>query len=183
MKKIYLVGVMAIAILSSCKSKSDKSGDTTAADTTVVSTTTTEKQVKTTEPATNAPKSYVVTFAPDSAVLGKQKEASLKILPGTATELSDPDGKAQGIELTFKMSLTNKNKIGGNTIGVSPSDFRLLVDNNSSISQTNGGYISAEPESTKESGDITYRLPSGTKPKSLKLFYDETRASVDVTLK
>lgn len=182
MKKIYLVGVMALTLLLSCKSKADKSGTTSDADSTAVKTTT-ETETKTTEPVGNAPKTYVVTFSPDSAVLGKHLEAAIKVLPGTATELSDPDGKAQGIELSFKMSLTNRTKIGGNTIGVSPSDFRILVDNNSSISQLNGSYLSAEPESTKESENITYRLPAGTKPKSLKLFYDETRASVDINLK
>ena len=182
MKKIYLVGVMAVALLFSCKSKSDKSGDATASDSTAA-TTTTETTEKTTEPVGNAPKTYVVTFTPDSAVLGKSQEAAIKVLSGTATELSDPDGKAEGIEMTFKLSLTNKNKIGGNTVGISPSDFRLLLDNNSSISQQNGSYVSAEAESTKESENITYRLPAGAKPKALKLFYDETRASVDVTLK
>jgi len=183
MKKIYLVGVMAVALLFSCKSKSDKSADTAVSDSTAVTTTTTETETKTTEPVGNAPKSYVVTFAPDSAVLGKQQEVALKVLPGNATELSDPDGKAEGLELTFKISLTNKNKIGGHTVGVSPSDFRLLLDNNISVSQQNGSYISAEPESTKESESITYRIPAGAKPKSLKLFNDETRASVDVILK
>jgi hypothetical protein len=29
---------------------------------------------------------------------------------------------------------------------------------------------------------ITYRIPAGAKPKTLNLFYDETRASVGVSL-
>jgi hypothetical protein len=115
--------------------------------------------------------------------LGKNKEASVKLLTGTATELADPDGKAQGTELNFKLSLTNKNKIGGNSISVLPSDFRLVLDNNTSISKFNGSSVSADPEATKQSDDvITFRLPAGTKPKTLNLFYDETRASVSVTM-
>jgi hypothetical protein len=132
----------------------------------------------------NEPKSYSVTFGPDTASLGKNKEAGIKLLAGKATELADPDGKSEGTELSFKMSLTNKNKIGGNSINVSPSDFRLVLDNNTSISRFNGSSVSAEPEATKQSDDvITYRLPAGTKPKALNLFYDETRASVSVSLK
>jgi hypothetical protein len=182
MKKLPLIAVISASLfVFACKSKSDK----TTGDSTAVKTDQTSAETPVTEPAvqTNEPKTYTVTFSPDTALLGKQKEAALKVIPVSATDLSDPDGKSQGIELTFKIALTNKTKIGsGNTIGVGPSDFRLVLDNNTSISQSSGSYFSAEPESTKESEVITYRIPAGAKPKTLNLFYDETRASVGVSL-
>jgi len=183
MKKTFLLSVIAASMmLFGCKSKDKEKGSVDSTVNVSSSTTVTPAPAESTSPA-NEPKSYAVVFAPDSALLGKSKEASIKLTSGTATELADPDGKAQGIELSFKISLTNKNKIGGNSIGVSPSEFRLVLDNNTSISQTNGSYVSAEPESTKESEMITYRLPAGSKPKTLNLFNNETRASVSVSLK
>jgi hypothetical protein len=188
MKKAILLSVVtASMLLFSCKSK-DKgqgSGDSTVTvdSSSSTSSTTVPAESPAASPA-NEPKSYTVTFGPDTASLGKNKEAGIKLLAGKATELADPDGKSEGTELSFKMSLTNKNKIGGNSINVSPSDFRLVLDNNTSISRFNGSSVSAEPEATKQSDDvITYRLPAGTKPKALNLFYDETRASVSVSLK
>lgn len=186
MKKAILLSVVtASMLLFSCKSKDKGNG---SADSTVTvdsssSTSSTTVPAETSASPANEPKSYTVTFGPDTASLGKNKEASIKLLAGKATELADPDGKSEGTELSFKMSLTNKNKIGGNSINVSPSDFRLVLDNNTSISRYNGSSVSADPEATKQSDDvITYRLPAGTKPKSLNLFYDETRASVSVSL-
>jgi len=182
-KAILLSAVTASMLLFSCKSK-DKGQGTADSTVTVESSSSSSTTVpaESKSPA-NEPKSYTVTFGPDSALLGKSKEASIKLIAGKATELADPDGKAEGTELSFKMSLTNKNKIGGNSINVSPSDFRLVLDDNTSISRFNGASVSAEPEATKQSDDvITYRLPAGTKPKSLNLFYDQTRASVAVTL-
>lgn len=186
MKKTALVAISFAALLAfSCKPKSgnnesaDSKKDSAATEQTVPATAATP--AATPAPA-NAPKTYTVTFSPDSAILGKKQEAAVKVTPAGATDLSDPDGKSQGIELTFKVTLTNKNKIGGNSIGVSPSDFRLVLDNNTSISQASGSYVSAEPESTKESEVITYRIPAGAKPKALNLFYDETRASVQVSM-
>lgn len=184
MNKTFILSVItASMLLFGCKSKNK---DQAAGDTTVSSTTQSSSSSSTEPAATspaNEPKTYSVVFSPDSALLGKSKEASIKVMSGTATELADPDGKAQGIEMTFKISVTNKTKMGGNTVGVSPSEFRLVLDNNTSITQTNGGYVSAEPESTNISNEITYRIPAGTKPKTLNLFYSETRASVAVELK
>lgn len=185
MKKISFIAVIsAVVFIVSCKSKSgdkasESNGDTAKAATTQAASPTTATPAA--QPA-NAPKTYTVTFAPDTAILGKKQEAALKVVPVSATDLSDPDGKSQGIELTFKVSLTNKNKIGGNTIGIAPNDFRLVLDNNTSISQASGSYFSAEPESTKESEAITYRIPAGAKAKALNLFYDETRATVQVSM-
>ncbi|SDD92723.1 hypothetical protein SAMN05216464_10364 [Mucilaginibacter pineti] len=187
MKKISLIAIFSASLfVLSCKPKTgsnesaDSKKDSTATQQTASPTTATPPA--TTTPA-NAPKTYTVTFTPDTAILGKKQEAAIKVTPVGATDLSDPDGKSQGIELTFKVTLTNKNKIGGNSIGVAPSDFRLVLDNNTSISQASGSYVSAEPESTKESEVITYRIPAGAKPKALNLFYDETRATVQVSLK
>ena len=182
MKKIYFAVVIYSAIaFTGCKSKS-KTAD--SADSVNTETTAPVEQpvASTNASPANAPKSYTIKFAPDSAVLGKQKEAAIKLIGVGATDLSDPDGKSQGIELTFKINLTNKNKIGGAEISVSPSDFRLVLDNNTSISQTSGNYVSSEPESSKESDVVTYRLPAGSKPKTLNLFYDETRSSVGLTI-
>ncbi|WPU96756.1 hypothetical protein SNE25_14620 [Mucilaginibacter sabulilitoris] len=184
MKKITLLAAITLSVaLFSCKSKS-ANNSSESADTSKPAATQSASPTTATPPAEqgNAPKTYTVTFTPDTAILGKQKEAALKVVPVSATDLSDPDGKSQGIELTFKVSLTNKNKIGGNTIGIAPNDFRLVLDNNTSISQSSGSYFSSEPESTKESEAITYRIPAGAKAKALNLFYDETRATVQVSM-
>jgi hypothetical protein len=184
MKKTFLLSVIAASMmLFSCKSKDKEKGSVDSTVSVSSSTTVTPAPAESSTSPANEPKSYTVVFAPDSALLGKSKEASIKLTSGTATELADPDGKAQGTELSFKISVTNKNKIGGNSIGIAPSEFRLMLDNNNAISQYNGSYVSVEPESTKESETITYRLPAGAKPKALNLFYSETRASVSVSLK
>lgn len=184
MKKVTLITVVGMsAMLFSCK---QKTANNTAGDSDSTNAAT-EQSVTDTEPAApaaqgNAPKTYTATFTPDSALLGKQKEAFVKVIPVSATDLSDPDGKSGGIEFTFKISVTNKNKIGGSSIFVGPADFRLTLDNNTAISRSEGGGVSVEAESTKESELIIFRIPAGTKPKALNLFYDETRASVGVSL-
>ncbi|MCC8409244.1 hypothetical protein LJ707_09890 [Mucilaginibacter sp. UR6-1] len=184
MKKITLMAVLAVAtVVYSCKSKSDKdAADSTAAVESAEASTEDPPSVKEEQPA-NETKTYTISFSPDTAILGKSKEAFLKVIPVSATDLSDPDGKSQGIEFKFKISGTNKEKIGGNSIGIATNNFRLVLDNNTSINESNGGYFSVQPESTAESDEITYRIPAGAKPKALNLFFDETRASVGVTLK
>lgn len=184
MKKRSIFAVFSVSMLVfACKPKPGNVDATSKTDSIVKQDAPATAATPAGSPAANAPKTYAVSFTPDSAVLGKQKEVSLKVTPLSATDLSDPDGKSQGIEMTFKISVTNRNKIGGNSVGVTPSDFRLVLDNNTSISQTSGGYVSVEPESTKESNEITYRLPTGTKPKALNLFYDETRVAVGISIK
>ncbi|MFW0717432.1 hypothetical protein [Pedobacter sp. N23S346] len=181
MKKVTLIAIFGLSAISfSCKQKTANNtaggSDTNAA---------TEQPVTDTAAPVaqgNAPKTYTATFTPDSALLGKQKEAFVKVIPVSATDLSDPDRKSEGIEFTFKISVTNKNKIGGSSVFVGPADFRLTLDNNTAISRSEGGGVSVEAESTKESELITFRIPAGTKPKALNLFYDETRASVGVSL-
>ena len=181
MKKVLILSLFAASVLFSCKSKNKDQDSTDSSSTkTIEASKTTE--TSTTSPA-NEPKTYTINVNPDTALLGKSKEAFIKVIPVSATELSNPDGKSEGIEVSFKISVTNKNSIGGNSVGIAPSEFRLLLDNNTSISQYTGSYVSADAESTKESEAIIYRIPAGTKPKTLNLFYDQTRASVPFELK
>jgi hypothetical protein len=181
MKKINLIAIAcAASFIVACSSKGKETG--TDSVTSAASTEAPAEEPATTAAPANEPKTYTVKFGPDSALLGKQKEALIKLNGISATELSSPDGQSEGIELSFKLSLTNKNKIGSNSIGISPSDFRLVLDNNTSITRESGSYFSVEPEATKESDSITFRLPANTKPKALNLFLDETRASVSLSI-
>src|ERR1700754_1373730 len=182
MKKFFLLAAATASVfMFSCKTKSDKTPATDTAKTAAAQPASPTTATPPAAQATNAPKTYTVTFTPDTAILGKQQEAALKVIPVNAVDLSDPDGKSKGIEFTFKVSLTNKNKIGGNGIGFSSHDFRLLLDNNTSISEYTGAYLSADPEASKESDVITYKIPAGAKPKALNLFYNETRATVGLS--
>lgn len=183
MKKSLITLAAGSLLIYSCKSKSGNNGFEIKDSVNATQQTSSPTAASAEQPA-NAPKTYTVIFSPDTALLGKAKEALVKLIPVSATDLTDPDGKSLGIELVFKLSLTNKEKIGGDEISVNTADFRLVLDNNTSISQKYGGNFSCEPESTKESdSDITYRLPAGAKPKALNLFFDETRASVQLSLK
>ncbi|POY35444.1 hypothetical protein C3K47_15400 [Solitalea longa] len=128
------------------------------------------------------PKSYEVTTSPDSVFLGKDKEAFIRIKDLKAIELSNPDGQNTGIELTYKVELTNKNAIGGNQIGIATTDFRLELDNGSKIAPSSV-YVSAAPEATTLSGEDKFVIPAGAKPVALNLFYDQTRTSVKLQLK
>lgn len=181
MKKTLILSLFAATVLLGCKSKNKDQGSSDSVTTTTETSSSPTEQA-TTSPA-NEPKTYTITINPDTALLGKSKEALVKVIPVSATELSNPDGKSEGIEVSFKISLTNKNAIGGNSVGVTPNDFRMVLNNNTSISQYTGSYVSADAESTKESEVIIYRIPAGAKPKTLNLFYDQTRASVPFELK
>ena len=132
---------------------------------------------------TNEPKSYAVTFSPDTAYLGKNKEAFIRLKNGKAVELSDADGKITGTELTYEIELTNKQKMGASNVFLNPSQFRLQLDNGNNITHDNYNSVAADAESTASSVDNKFRLPAGTKPKTLNLFYDETRVSVGVEMK
>ena len=178
-KKLACLTILAsVLILTSCKEKSKDSNakDSTSTETSV--TPTSEPSVR----PTNEPKTYKVSFSPDSAYLGKQKEAFMKITKAEAVDLQDPEGKSQGIELTVNISLTNKNAIGGDRIGISPADFRLSLENGTNITPSSSNYWAAEPESTKESDPLVFTIPAGTKPTALNLFYNNTRVSIDVSL-
>ncbi|WP_348799311.1 hypothetical protein [Flavobacterium adhaerens] len=164
----------AILTTYSCK-KDQQEADTTSSEATTESTT--ESAVPIAEP-----KTYVVTATPESVLLGKKKETSVKIKDIKAVDLSNPDGTSAGIELTYKIELTNKNAIGGNSIGFGTSDFRLELDNGNKIAP-NSVYVNAAPEETKLSEDDKFTIPAGAKPTGLILFYDQTRAGVKLELK
>lgn len=131
----------------------------------------------------NEPKSYAVTFSPDTAYLGKNKEVFIRLKNAKAIELMDADGKATGTELTYEIELTNKRKMGEDALFLNPSEFRLQLDNGNNITHETYNSLSAEAESTKSSVDNKFRLPAGTKPKTLNLFFDETRVAVGVEMK
>jgi len=128
------------------------------------------------------PKTYVVTATPDSVRLGKNKEAAVKIKDLTAIELSNPDGTSAGIELTYKLELTNKNTLGGNTIGFATTNFRLELDNGNKIPPSSV-YLDVEADATKVSDVDKFIIPAGAKPTGLNLFYDQTRATVKLEIK
>lgn len=180
MNKTILVSVLAIsAFFAACNNKtaSNNAGSTT----TTPSETTTPAESST--PA-NEPKSYTVTFSPDTAWLGKKKEAFVRLKNGRAVELQDADGKVTGTELSYDIELTNKQAVGTNSVYINPNDFRLTLDNGNNITHDHYGSLSVDPESTKASSEPNvFKLPAGTKPKTLNLFMDETRVSVGVEMK
>jgi hypothetical protein len=182
LKKSFIALVLLSGVLSlnSCKGKIEQA--TPEAETATTEATTTE----TADPA-GEPKSYVVTVAPGTPeiiLLGKNKEASVKILNLKAIDLSDPDGKSLGMQLSYQLELTNKNPIGGSSIQIDPNTFRLELDNGNKISHDDYISVSADAESTKTtSEDCIFKLPAGTKPTALNLFYDETRVSVKLEIK
>ena len=183
MKKsiIAITLLTGILVLNSCKGKDQ---ETTTSETAIP----VEVVPATTETAAaSEPKSYTVNVAPgtpETILLGKNKEASLKILNLKAIDLSDPDGKSLGIQLSYQLELTNKNPIGGSYVQIDPSKFRLELDNGTKISHDDYSSVLADAESTKTTTeDCIFKLPAGTKPVALNLFYDETRVSVKLEMK
>jgi len=182
MKRVTLLGLMAtVLVFAACKgdSKKDENGNATASTETPAA-----GDEKKPAAASNQPKEYKVSFTPDSAVLGKKKEALVKLVGGTAMVLADPDGKDNGIELVVRLTVTNKSAIGsGNSISVTYSDSRLQLDNGTNITCEKGtDYLRAQPEATSPEESWTFKIPAGAKPKALNLFMDETRVSVNVNL-
>ena len=177
-KRLIPISALALfALVYSCKSKPKE-------------TTTDSGTAQTTQPAAtptaapaNEPKTYTVTFSPDTVLLGKDKEAFVKIKNAKAIALTNPDGKDEGIELRFDLDVTNKRKIGTNNIFFRTDQFRLSLDNGNNITQDTGGAEGVDPESTKEVKGIVYKIPAGAKPKTLNMFHDETRVSVGIDLK
>src|SRR4051812_33690645 len=103
MKRSFLAAAVLISIaFVACKEKkaaeNTASGESESSSTPAAASTT----------PTNEPKSYAVTFSPDTAYLGKNKEAFVKLQNGKAVELMDADGKSTGIELSYELELTNK---------------------------------------------------------------------------
>lgn len=175
-KSITMVFMFSILILSSCKSKNK---DAAAQDSSQPQQSSSGSKPE----VTNQPKEYKVTVTPDSAILGKDKEAFLKIMGGKAVSLQDPDGKDNGTELTINLNVTNKKAIGSSSVSVSYGDLRLQLDNGTNITCTRGtDFLNAEPEATSKTQTWTYVIPVGAKPVGLNLFMDQTRVSVKIAL-
>jgi hypothetical protein len=181
MKRVITLGLIAtVLVFSACKSNSKKEE---SSETATTSETPASGEEQKSAPA-NQPKEYKVTVTPDSAILGKKKEALVKVTGATAIALTDADGKDNGIEITFKLTVTNRGKIGdGSYLHVDYPNSRLQLDNGTNITHDSGtGYLEAQPEATSEEESWTYKVPAGAKPTALNLFMDETRVSVGVSL-
>jgi len=181
MKRVITLSLVAfVLVFAACKSgsKKEETSETTGSTQPAAG-----EEQKSTAPA-NQPKEYKVTITPDSAILGKKKEALIKINGGTAIALTDPDGKDNGIEFTVKVTLTNKTHIGdGSGVSVYYTESRLQLDNGTNITATTGtNNLSAQPEATSNEESWTYKVPAGAKPTGLNLFMDDTRVSVGVSL-
>ncbi|MBS1662921.1 MAG: hypothetical protein JST68_17885 [Bacteroidetes bacterium] len=172
---IPIAALASFVFIYSCKSKPKETGTDSA--------TTTTTQPATTPSSATEPKTYAVSFTPDTLLMGKNKEVFVKIKNAKAVALVNPDGKDEGIELTFDLDVTNKNQVGGNSIFFRTDNFRMTLDNNNNITQDNGAAEGVDAESTKELKGITYKIPPGTKPKMLNLFHEQTRVSIPVELK
>lgn len=180
MKRVFTLALIAtVLVFSACKGgKKEETSEATG------STQPAASEEKKPAAAANQPKEYKVTITPDSAILGKKKEALVKVTGATAIALTDPDGKDNGIELTFKLTVTNKSHIGdGSGISVYYSYSRLQLDNGTSITHDSGsGNLNAQPEATSSEESWVYKIPAGAKPTQLNLFMDDTRVSVGVSL-
>jgi hypothetical protein len=180
MKKIFYSLVIASIFLAACKGNNDsKEAKDSATENTATSNSSGSNETA------NQSKTYEVSFTPDSAVIGKQHEALVKLTGGNAVVIQDADGKDEGLELSLKLTLTNKLKIDdGSSIHVDYPDSRLQLDNGTSItSETGTDFLRAEPEATSKEETWTYKIPAGAKPAALSLFLDGTRASVNIAIK
>ncbi|RYY55520.1 MAG: hypothetical protein EOO09_10230 [Chitinophagaceae bacterium] len=180
MKVIRFILPLAIIAAVACNNnKKEPSAD----GSTPATTAETPADTKSESPSTNTVKEYKVKFASDTAILGKQKDLLVSIKGGTAIALTDPDGKDTGIELTIRMTVTNKAQIGqGSGQSISYSDSRLQLDNGTSITaETGTDYLRADPEATSKEETWTYKVPAGAKPKAISLFKDDTRVTIGVT--
>ena len=183
MKKVLIASILLSGLISlnSCK-KSESTVETKTTETIVPSGDSTTP--KTEAGTASQAKTYEVIATPDMVLLGKDKEASVKIINLKAVELSDPDGKVTGIEMSYGLELTNKNSIAkGGYIQLDLAKFRLVLDNGSKISHDNYNSLSASADETKSVEGNTFKIPAGTKPVSLNLFYDETIVNVKLELK
>ncbi len=188
MKKVTLLIALAVSTLNfSCK-KEDKETDkvevkieeTTSPATTSSSNNQTAVQG---EAVKNTPKVYDITATPETYILGKKDQAEIKIVNVKALQLSDPDGNDTGMELTYVMEVVNKNPIKGGTIYVNAADFRLELDNGNKISPNDNVALRVKEEETKISQQLMFKLPAGTKPAVLHLFFEETRGVVKLEMK
>ncbi|HEX8576180.1 MAG TPA: hypothetical protein VF677_07795 [Flavobacterium sp.] len=164
-------------IINSCKNDKKTAGENT------VETVNANQEAAAAALNNSGPKTYALTATPENVDLGKSKEAKVKVSNFKAVELFDPEGKLTGMELSYDIELTNNKAIGEGKIFLNPGDFRLELDNGNKITHDNYNPVTAEAESSKIVTGNKFRLPVGTKPKALHLFYDETRATVSVEIK
>jgi len=178
-KNISKLAILAAGVfaLSSCSNSSkDKPADTTI--------TKTETTVTVPAKTENGPSGTDFNVLPDSAVLGKSKEALVKVTSASSMDLKDADGKATGSELTINLQITNKSTLEAKKFfAVSSSDARLELDKGTSITgRENSGSTSPEPEASSQAV-WSFQLPPNTSPKKLNFFLDGTRVSVGLTKK
>jgi hypothetical protein len=129
------------------------------------------------------PKTYQLSATPDSVLLGKDKEAFVTILGGEAIEMQDNEGKSTGMNIKFKLRVTNKSTLDDKKFfNINSRDARLELDNGTNTTATNGDSLNPEAESTLD-GKWEFDIPAGTKPTKLNLFYDGTRVSVAISMK
>lgn len=174
--KLALISVIAISVSSCSNSSKDKSADTTATKTETTASDTAKEE--------NAPASISFSINPDSAILGKNKEALVKVKEVNSILLQDADGKSTGSEVTVSLLVTNKSTLDAKKyFNVSASDARLELDNGTSVPGSEGsGNTGPEPEASTE-GTWKFKVPAGASPKKLNFFYDGTRVSVGLTKK
>jgi len=170
--------LLGTAAISSCGNSSKKAQ---GADSTMTKTETT---TTVSPPKENAPASTEFKAVPDSAILGKNSEALVKVIGAKSISLQDAEGKTTGSELTLNLSITNKSKLDNKIFfTVQSNDARLELDNSTSIpSSGSTGTTNPEPESTGQA-EWKFNLPAGTQPKKLNFFLDGTRVSVSLEKK
>jgi hypothetical protein len=183
-KKILSFAVLAFLVTSiiSCKGK-NKEGEekTNSEQSTSPDNPKAAEENKASGPA-NEPKTYTLSFAPDSLYLGKAKEAFIKVLAGEAVELQDPDGKEQGLNVKIKMRCTNKSTLDNKVyFTVSPGDSRMELVNGTSLTYKGGDGLNPEAEASEEA-EWEFEVPAGAKPAKLNLFLDGTRVAVTLSL-
>lgn len=175
MKKVVFASLLvSLVVLNSCKKKEE---------TTTTGTETTTVAPDSETPTSAEPKTFTVTATPEIATLGKDKQLTLKIINLKAIELSNAEGAVTGIELSYDYQATNNGKIGSSGIVVDPNDFRLELDNGTKISHSDYDSGSVDAEASKTVSGNKFTIPGGSKPVSLNLFYNETRAVVKIELK
>ncbi|WP_231426550.1 hypothetical protein [Pedobacter sp. Leaf250] len=177
-KKISKLALISLGVisLSSCgNSSKDKSDD---ADTTITKS---ETIIKHGAKAENGPETFNYTVSPDTAVLGKAKEALVKVVEATSVKLQDAEGKSTGSELTVKLLITNKSTLDAKKyFSVSASDARLQLDNGISVPGTKeNGSAEPEPEASTEAL-WKFQIPADANPSKLNFFLDGTRVSVGI---
>jgi len=174
--KLAIISAGVFALSSCSNSSKDKPADTTI--------TKTETTVTVPAKAENAPETVEYSVMPDSAILGKAKEALVKVTSASALDLKDADGKATGSELTLNLQVTNKSTLEAKKFfAVSSSDARLELDNGTSITgRENSGNTNPEPEASSQAV-WSFQLPPNASPKKLNFFLDGTRVSVGLTKK